>query len=220
MTRLQRNAKKLYELAKHVLGKPKVEPRVWLLVVGALGWKKEMVDDPKGNRFEYVARVTAPNGNSILIYPSLPSQEHQAEVDAWMRRETLEQLQREVQTYEAAQQEASSAQPRHTKTRDLGVPISKADFSGQGDLVYQIDFGLVDEKGRAVGFQASIYRDEQKPEDEAWQVFVRPSRNGKWFGASHGSKGFKTRPLAEAYARKAMMASFKRYSRMYSARPS
>lgn len=228
--------KRRYELAKAVLRQPQVPFRSWLLVIDNFpGWRKKMVDDPNGDKYQLVYDVTAPNGKNMLLYVKHFSKENDDEIDTWMRRETdvIEQLEQTVRDYEETPPEQKTPLRKNLRTpAALGVPIAKADFSrGKGDRdagsreyeTYRVDFGLRDERGRAVGFMVDIYEpnpvhyapDKQK----GWFCRVHPMRDGETFGAIRPEKAFDERKGAEAAARKAMMESFKRYSKLYPAKP-
>lgn len=213
----KQEAKRRYELAKSMLARSEHRIQAWLLVAGTFpGWKKKMVDDPGGDRFQVVYNVTAPNGKSMLVYPKLMSKEHEAEVDRWMRKETgvLEQLQKEVPAFEEAAR--APAEPPKPSPAKRGIPIAEVDFTDPKRDFWLVDFGLRDERGRAVGCMARFYAPgEYGGSNPTWALSMQATRNGERFGSSHGTVKGESREALETTARRMMMASFKRYSKLY-----
>lgn len=211
---LKQQLKKRYELAKSLLGRSggSLPMRSWLLVVKTFpGWTYKIV---RGDNSAWM--VTAPNGKEMLVRPQLPSKEHEADFDAWMRKETdvLGQLEKEVESFEEAARAPATPKPSSV---DLGIPIADVDFTDPKRNYWRVDFGLRDERGRAVGCTVSFwapgeYRGDRQP---YWALEVQATRNGERFGSSHGHLKGDSREALETLARKSMMASFKRYSKLY-----
>jgi hypothetical protein len=216
----KQEAKKRYELAKSMLARSEHSIQAWLLVVGTFpGWRKKMVDDPGGDRFQLVYDVTAPNGKSMLVYPKLMSKDHEAEVDRWMRKETgvLEQLEKEVSAFEEAAR--APAEPPMRPPAKGAIPIAEVDFTEPERHFWLVDFGLRDERGRAVGCMARFYAPgEYRSSNPTWLLSMQATRNGERFGSSHGHLKADSREALERLARKTMLASFKRYSKLYGAK--
>lgn len=77
----------------------------------------------------------------------------------------------------------------------------EAHDQGYGEITKELfETGLVDSKGRAIGFVA-VYRDNGSD----FRCYIQSTRNGIEFGVPQKSKSFKSASAAKAYGTKTVM---------------
>jgi hypothetical protein len=75
------------------------------------------------------------------------------------------------------------------------------------------DLGFRDEKGRVVGYQFVLYKEDQGAQSGRWCLRPHVLRDGKQFGALPRSHYFDSRNTAEDDARRKLLIRVREYSK-------